>query len=346
MSTLLTEAKLNFKLGKKIGKGGEGEVYEANDHQLNAILAVKKVSHSKFKDESLFFEESKKLYLTRHRNVVEINYGCKDDDHIYLAMPFYQNGSLKGICDNRFLSSREIIRYGLQFLSGLHHIHSKGLIHFDVKLENILISNSNQALISDFGLAQYTGGYGFSKVFGTTQVYAPPELFDQAEHNLKFDIYQAGITLLRMCVSDKIFIDQIAQAFVKKGAKADAHFIERLKNGQFPSRTFYFPHIPKPLRKVIASALNPNPNKRYDTILEMQNDLAKIKDANDWLFNTDFNGNETWTDNKREVKAAFDGTNWSIKSLKSGRQKKDFCKVNLNDSEKNSLLYIALMSNW
>lgn len=346
MSTLLTEAKLNFKLGKRIGKGGEGDVYEAQDHQLNAILAVKKVSHRKFKDETVFFEESKKLYLTRHRNVVEVNYGCKDDDHIYLAMPFYKNGSLKDICDNRFLSSREIIRYGLQFLSGLHHIHSKGLIHFDVKLENILISNSNQALISDFGLAQYTGNYGFSKVFGTTQVYAPPELFEQAEHNLKFDIYQAGITLLRMCIGDKIFIDQINQAFIKRKVKENAHFIEKLKNGQFPDRSFYFPHIPKPLRKVITNALNPNPDERYNTVLEMQNDLAKIKYSNDWLLITDYNGNENWTDGNREVKAEFDGTSWSVKSTKNKRRKKDLCKANLNNSEKNSLLYRGLMKKW
>ncbi len=346
MSTLITEAKLNFALGKRIGKGGEGDVYEAQDHQLNATLAVKTVALEKFNDETLFFEESKKLYLTRHRNVVEVNYGCKDDTHIYLAMPFYRKGSLKDICDRRFLSSREIIRYGLQFLSGLNHIHSKGLIHFDVKLENILISNSNQALISDFGLAQYTGNYGFSKVFGTTQVYAPPELFEQAEHNLKFDIYQAGITLLRMCIGDKIFIDQINQAFVKRNVKADAHFIENLKNGQFPDRSYHFPHIPKPLRKVIANALNPNPDERYDTVLEMQNDLAKIKDSNDWQLITDYNGNETWTDGNRVVQAAYDGTNWTVKSTKNNRQKNDFCEAKLNNSEKNSLLYKGLITKW
>ncbi len=346
MSTLLTEAKLNFDLGEKIGKGGEGEVYQAKDHQLNATLAVKKVAHGKFINGSQFFEEAKKLYLTRHRNVVEVNYGCKDEDYIYLAMPFYQKGSLKGICDSRFLSSREIIRYGLQFLSGLHHIHSKGLIHFDVKLENILISNSDQALISDFGLAQHTGNYGFSRVFGTTKVYAPPELFDQAKHNLKFDIYQAGITLLRMCIGDKIFNDQINQALIKRGHKADANLIERLKKGTFPDRTYHFPHIPKPLRKVIANALNPDPNNRYDTVLEMQNDLAKIEHGNDWLFTTDYEGNETWTDGSRKLIAMFDGTNWFVECTKNNRRKTDYCKKGLNNSDKNSLLYRALMSQW
>ena len=165
MITYLTEAKLNFELRNKIGDGGEAEVYEAFDPQLNATLAVKKIPITSFTDKDLFFEESRKLYLTNHHNVVDIIYACQDDDYVYLAMAFYKNGSLKALIDQRFLTSREVIRYSLQFLSGLNNIHSKGLIHFDIKPENILINNSNQALISDFGLAQYTVHYGFAQNF-------------------------------------------------------------------------------------------------------------------------------------------------------------------------------------
>src|SRR6056297_812327 len=99
MSSLITEAKLNFELGNRIGGGGEGDVFEAHDLQLDALLAVKKVPHNKFTDESQFFEESKKLYLTKHHNIVEVNYGCKDEDFVYLAMPYYSNGSLKSLTD-------------------------------------------------------------------------------------------------------------------------------------------------------------------------------------------------------------------------------------------------------
>ena len=346
MATLITEAKLNFELGDKIGDGGEGDVHKALDHQLNAALAVKKVLHTKFTHESLFFEESKKLYFTRHRNVVQVNYGCQDDEYVYLAMPLYGNGSLKKKCDERFLSAREIIRYSLQFLSGLNHIHSKGLIHFDVKLENILLSNSNQALISDFGLAQHTGHYGFSRVFGTTQVFAPPELFEQPEHNLKYDIYQAGITIYRMCVGDKVFESQVDNAFIHRGVRNDSHFIDKLRNGQFPDRRFYFSHIPKQLRKVVKKALQPNPDDRYNSVLEMLNDLAKISLANDWIFTTDYKGNDSWENGIKKVSANFNGTDWSIDAIKKDRRKRAYCKSGLNNSDKNSLLYECLMTDW
>src|SRR5699024_1991064 len=122
-------------------------------------------------------------------------------------------------------------------------------LHFDVKLENILISKSNQALISDFGLAQYTGNYGFASVFGTTPIYAPPELFSQQAHNIKYDIYQAGITLYRMCNGDTNFLHQVQSALISRGKKDDKNFINAVQKGNFPDRNKYLPHIPKSLKK-------------------------------------------------------------------------------------------------
>lgn len=343
MSIIITETQLDFTLGAKIGKGGEGDVYEALDHQLNAKLAIKQTPRAKFKTEKLFFEESKKLYLTRHRNVVPVNYATKNNDFIYLAMPLFEKGSLKSICDNRFLTAREIIRYSLQFLSGLHHIHSKRLIHFDVKLENILISDSNQALISDFGLAQHTGNFGFAQQFGTTRVLAPPEYFQQQKHNYKFDIYQAGMTLLRMCIGDKALEEQVNIALLKRGVKNYDNLIEKISLGKFPNRSNYPPHIPIQLRKVIKKSLSPDPNIRYDSILEMLNELAKITPNYDWQFISNFAGNEEWTFQNKEVTANLNGENWSISCLKNGRRVTRYCVNSLNHSEKNKLLQKCLM---
>lgn len=91
-----------------------------------------------------------------HPNVVQIQYACKDDKNVYIAMPFYKNGSLKSLMTKRMLTAREIIRYAIQFISGVAHIHSKGLLHLDIKPDNILLSDNDEALLSDFGLADYT----------------------------------------------------------------------------------------------------------------------------------------------------------------------------------------------
>ena len=346
MANLLTETLLNFELREKIGNGGEGDVHKAFDTQLNSIIAVKKVPIANFADPNDFFNESRKLYLTKHHNVVKVNYACKDDDFIYLSMPFYQNGSLKSITDKRFLTAREIIRYSLQFLSGLNNIHSKKLIHFDVKTENILISDSNQALISDFGLAQHTGHYGFATNFGTTAVYAPPELFSQALHNIKFDIYQAGLAMYRMCNGDTDLTNQISTALQSKGVKDDAHFIKNLQKGNFPNRTAYLPHIPKQLKKVINNALNSDPNDRYSSIIDMLNDLSKINNANDWEYKTNNTDKSEWTKDGYTLTCLYSNNIWQLSAMKNGRTNHTFSKKINTEVEKNKLLYDCLNENW
>lgn len=345
---MFTNTHLNFTLGPKIGNGGEAEVFIAIDHQLNAEIVIKKIQKSKFSHLTKFFEESQKLYLTRHHNVVKIMYGCQDNDHIYLAMPLYKNGSLKSVIDARHLTSREIIRYSLQFLSGLNNIHSKKLIHYDIKPENILIDETNKALISDFGLAEHMGVYGFANISGTTRELAPPEFFTQSAHNLKFDIYQAGLTLYRICNGDLIFAEQLNNAFISRGVANDANFINNLTREKFPDRTFYLPHIPRSLRKVISTALKADPNQRYNSILEMLNDLSKIDKANDWQYSK--NGHvESWTkQSDYMVTSTFDNTqnNFTILALKNNRRKTEYCKTVSTHNEVNTLLYNCLNSDW
>lgn len=344
---MFTNSLLSFTLINQIGNGGEAEVHLATDHQLDAQIVIKKIPKANFNDIDKFFEESKKLYLTTHHNIVKVLYGSQDNDFVYLALPHYQNGSLKGIIDNRFLTSREIIRYSLQFLSGLNNIHSKGLLHFDIKPENILIDESNKALISDFGLAEYMGNYGFAPVNGTTEVLAPPELFNQAEHNIKFDIYQAGITLYRMCNGDRVFMQQMNDAFISRGVSNDANFINNLQRERFPIRNFFLPHIPKPLRNVIRKSLKANPDDRYNSILEMLNDLAKINIVNDWLYT--INGNvETWIKRDYIVTCTENIVNniFTISALKNNRRKTQYCQNFENKNEASNLLYDCLNTTW
>jgi len=132
-------------------------------------------------------------------------------------MPYYAKGSIKILLSNRFLTVRQIIRYAIQFLTGLHNIHSKKLIHFDVKPDNILISDNDEAMLSDFGLAQPVNLLGIA---GQDRLYnkqRPPEAFKYDHFDLRYDIYQVGITLYRMCNGNDIFNNQFLKYTNGKG---------------------------------------------------------------------------------------------------------------------------------
>lgn len=132
-------AELSFQLGDEIGsEGRNSQVFKARDLQLNADIVVKKVRKATFSNIDEYFVEASLLYLSAHPNVVPIHYACHDTDHVYLAMPLYGKGSLKSRMANRPLTVREMVVISTQVLSGIHNIHSKGLIHFDVKPDNIL----------------------------------------------------------------------------------------------------------------------------------------------------------------------------------------------------------------
>src|SRR4030095_5450000 len=202
-------AELHFDLIDEIGQEGQNSrTFTARDHQLNADIVIKRVEKARMSDPAEFFVEAASLYASSHPNVVQVHYACEDADHIYLAMPLYAKGSVKRLMGTGFLTVREIITLAAQTLSALHNIHSKKLIHFDVKPDNLLLSDRGEALLSDFGLArQVQGGLA-----GQDQHYLkmiPPEAFTQDHFDRTFDLFQLGLTLYRMCNGDDVFYEQL-----------------------------------------------------------------------------------------------------------------------------------------
>lgn len=203
-------AELNFEELKEIGSDGRNsKTHVVHDKQLDAEIVMKTISKLSIRNASCYFDEAKCLYATAHQNVVQIHYACEDSDNIYIAMPFYKNGSVKGLMSIKRLTVREVVRLGCHFLSGLHNIHSKGLMHFDIKPDNILLSNRGEALLSDFGLAKHVQLDGTASPTAMYFKMAPPETIDGPPYHLGFDIYQAGLTLYRMINGNDEFYRQL-----------------------------------------------------------------------------------------------------------------------------------------
>lgn len=328
----LSTAEVNFQLGDEIGADGKNsQVFRAHDVQLNATLAIKKIEKARLGDVGEFFQEASLLYLSSHTNVVPIHYACQDEDHIYLAMPFFENGSLKGLMAAGHLTVREIIIYSTQFLSGLHNIHSKGLIHFDIKPDNILLSARGEAMLSDFGLAKQTtfnGRAGQDRIYGKM---TPPEAFSTDEFTRHFDIYQVGLTLYRMVVGDPAFYAQF-ENFVDNGVIDRHGFRHAVVNGQFPSLVEFPEHIPTRLITTIRTCLSGDPKNRFNSANEIVNSFADIEGALlDWRLSVQ-QGEREWIkidgDRTLRLSVKADGTSVATRQIGDGqiRKVKDYCQ--------------------
>lgn len=338
----LHTAELNFETIREIGQEGRNsKVYLAHDKQLDGEIVVKIVPKSKLPNASEFYREAKILYASSHPYVVRVNYGCADNDNIYVAMPYYQNGSLKKLIDTRFLSIREVLRYSIQFLSGLNNIHSKGLLHFDIKPDNILISNSNEALLSDFGLSKAMDNFGFANPDGVYPKQVPPETFGSTQKTFHFDIYLAGLTIYRLLNGNEHYYHQL-------NYRTQQEYVDAIIAGNFPSRTSYLPHIPLKLQRIVNKALSVNIMNRHQSVLELINELSAVDENLDWVYSK-ARITVTWakTQNGKTYEVILndsDPSNQRIETYKtmiqSGRRTKvtSHCHNNLTSSNVSSRL--------
>jgi serine/threonine protein kinase len=333
-------AELSFYIEKEIGHEGKNStVFTATDLQLGAEIVVKKMLKSDFSNIDEYFTESSLLHLSSHPNVVPIYYACQDEDHIFLAMPHFKHGSLKKKMRVSSLSVRDVVIWSTQVLSGLHNIHSKRLIHFDVKPDNILFSDRGEALLSDFGLTKQTS---YSGIAGQDRIYGnmvPPEAFSTSDFNNQFDIYQFGLTLHRMCAGDATFYAEYA-TFIEGGVLNRLNFRHAVVNGQFPNQSSYPEHIPQALINTIKKCLAIDLGCRYSSAIDVVNDLASIDgELLDWRLSNE-GGNRKWikqaTDGRQfELTVDSNGASQARKTSVEGNTQRvaDYCKPQLNRSE-------------
>ena len=193
-------SKLNLKIIQKINSEGvNSALYIVEDEQLNCEMILKQIDKKKLKEYDRYFEESKKVSSLNHPNIIKINYATYDDDYVYITMPYYKNGSLNQMLDYKNLTVREIIKYSLDFLSAIYYMHDNNIIHCDIKPNNILINDKNQAILSDFGSAIRLDINGLGKLKNVYYKHIAPEQCFTSTVDKSIDIYQIGTTLYRMC---------------------------------------------------------------------------------------------------------------------------------------------------
>lgn len=338
------KAEIAFDFIREIGQDGRNSrTWLSRDHQLDAEIVTKQISKAKLGAPDEFFAESKALYASAHPNVVQIHYACQDADHVYVAMPYYERGSVKElISDGRYMTVREIVTVGCQTLSGLHNIHSKRLVHFDVKPDNILLSLRGEALLSDFGQAKRMNFVGVAVQDRHYSPTIPPEAMRDDEFDLTFDVYQFGLTLYRMCVGNPVFYEQLAK--YGPGIADRDGFRFDVRNGRFPDRNTFPAHIPSKLRNIVKKCLQVDPVDRYPSALAVANALSGIDDKTfDWRMTTSPD-RTVWTKNESGTEYVFtlnrDQSCECTKTVNGGRTQRvrDACLDNVSAKEAQKVL--------
>jgi eukaryotic-like serine/threonine-protein kinase len=262
------------------GEGMNSTVFEVYDKHLSGQLAAKEIPLSSFSNKTqTYYEEARAIFSSQHRNIVPIQYAAESSDCICLVMPLFKNGSLQKKIEENPLPLKDIISLGQNILSGLSCIHSKGYLHLDIKPSNILFTDTNVPLITDFGQARTIDKNGLVTNLPPIYNYGlPPELLTYKSASQTSDIYQVGLTLFRAVNGNACFEDQKIKIY----SSQDIQILQQMMlSGKFPDRNKFLPHVPLALKRVIKKALDVNCDNRW-TSDSMRDALGRVDLKHNW----------------------------------------------------------------
>ena len=207
-----------YRVGSRLARGGMATVYEAHDSRLDRVIALK-VMHPSLADDdefvSRFIREAHSAARLSHPNVVAVYDQGADQGHVFLAMELVRGRTLRDLIrEHGHLSPRQSLEVLEPVLAALGAAHQAGIIHRDVKPENVLISDDGRIKVADFGLARAVTGHTShttaSGVLMGTVAYLSPEQVERGVADPRSDVYAAGILLYEMLTGLKPYDGETA----------------------------------------------------------------------------------------------------------------------------------------
>lgn len=257
-----------YQILKELGRGGMGIVFQAQDKQLNEQVAIKILSPMVSSDADALERLKREVSAARritHPNIIRIHDISEMNGLQYVSMEYFHGMTLKDyIRQNAPLSINQAQNIAAQICDGLDAAHKQGIIHRDLKSQNIIVNSLNQIKIIDFGLAHTSHLQGLTAtglIMGTPEYMAPEQVAGRKVDE-RADIYSLGIILYELFTGKVPFTGDSAIAVGFKQMKEDA-----------PKPTATNAAIPQAVEAVILKALEKDPYRRYQTALEVKNDL-------------------------------------------------------------------------
>jgi len=192
----------SLKIGKILGEGSYGTVHMATDSINGEVCAIKILNKNKMNSDMLLrtFFEADIMKQLKHKNILKAFHISEDTEHVYLSMEYAKNGDLLEYVNfKKRIQEDEAREIFTQLVNALEYTHNQNIIHRDIKLENILISEDNQVIIGDWGFADYWSIGKKIKCKWGSLFYAAPEVFLGVEYTgPEIDIWSLGVVLYAM----------------------------------------------------------------------------------------------------------------------------------------------------
>jgi serine/threonine protein kinase/Tfp pilus assembly protein PilF len=271
----------HYKILEKLGEGGMGVVYKAQDTKLDRVVALKFLPHDLTADtaeKERFVHEARAASALDHPNIATIYEIDEKEGECFISMAFIEGKSIKAMIQEKIISLEEILNFSIQIAEGLNAAHLKNIIHRDIKSENIMVTPGGIAKITDFGIAKLKDAdplAGDGVVLGTLE-YMSPEQVQGLSVDARSDIFSLGVVMYEMMTGELPFKGEHQTALIYSIMMETPSSLDTFKED-----------ISEEFQQIMDKALHKEVTERYQNASEFLVDLKKLqKDPDLWYKGT------------------------------------------------------------
>jgi len=267
----------HYKILEKLGEGGMGVVYKAQDTKLDRMVALKFLPPhltSEPEEKERFIHEAKAASALSHTNITTIHEIDEFEGQMFIVMEYCEGKTLKQVIEKETLSIKKILDIGIQVCEGLTAAHKKEIVHRDIKSDNIMVTKEGQVKIMDFGLAKLKGATKITQTGSTlgTAAYMSPEQASGEEIDSRSDIFSFGVVLYELITGHLPFKGEHQAAIVYSVINETPEPLIRYKA-----------NVPDGLQRIVVKALEKDRDERYQHIDDLLADLRHEKKSLEYV---------------------------------------------------------------